>query len=148
MVNIQLIYRWSLSCTSSSFCSSDPFWLQRILGGVSIKTIQKPWIYFGHCYAMHCHHCFSWTSWTRYQFMFEIQWIALQIECFPPNIMFFRWNAPFCLRLQVDIAFSYYDGTRTVPWGSPDEVAFTKKCLAWNLPWFLLANVSDMLYEL
>ena len=29
------------------------------------------------------------------------------------------------LRLQVDIAFSYYDGTRGVPWGSTDEVAFT-----------------------
>lgn len=30
-------------------------------------------------------------------------------------------------QLQVDIAFSYYDGTRRVPWGSTDEVAFTKK---------------------
>ena len=30
------------------------------------------------------------------------------------------------LRLQVDIAFSYYDGSRRVPWGSTDEVAFTK----------------------
>ena len=47
--------------------------------------------------------------------------------------MLFRWIAPLRLRLQVDIAFSYYDGTRTVPWGSPEEVAFTKKCLARNL---------------
>lgn len=30
-------------------------------------------------------------------------------------------------QLQVDIAFSYYDGSRRVPWGSTDEVAFTKK---------------------
>ncbi|CAK9080372.1 unnamed protein product [Durusdinium trenchii] len=28
---------------------------------------------------------------------------------------------------QVDIAFSYYDGTREVPWGSTEELAFTKK---------------------
>ncbi|CAJ1397727.1 unnamed protein product [Effrenium voratum] len=28
---------------------------------------------------------------------------------------------------QVDVAFSYYDGTRHVPWGSPAELARTKK---------------------
>lgn len=29
----------------------------------------------------------------------------------------------------MDIAFSYYDGTREVPWGSTEELAFTKKPL-------------------
>ncbi|CAE7799488.1 unnamed protein product [Symbiodinium necroappetens] len=30
-------------------------------------------------------------------------------------------------QLEVDVAFSYYDGTRHVPWGSPEELAFTKQ---------------------
>ena len=27
----------------------------------------------------------------------------------------------------MDVAFSYYDGTRSVPWGSNEELARTKK---------------------
>ena len=30
---------------------------------------------------------------------------------------------------RVDVAFSYYDGTRSVPWGSNEELARTKKRL-------------------
>ncbi|CAE7602114.1 ASNS [Symbiodinium natans] len=30
-------------------------------------------------------------------------------------------------QLEVDVSFSYYDGTRHVPWGTPEELAVTKK---------------------
>lgn len=36
------ISRWSLSCTSSSFCNSDSFWLHRMLIASSIKIRSEP----------------------------------------------------------------------------------------------------------